>query len=695
MSGRSTNEFADLWSQVKERIQQGRPDGISEQITSVPEANRNQCTQFLLTKYIENCTEVAFVETLYILADGHHKHVDNCLLEILRQYPNLKIDRYQMSRILSDTNNSIVFEAFHVSLNKKCVLKLVGNDAQRNLQKIDAAQNEAVTLSRVQSIYVPQIYDCFAFRGFYCLILEFIHGETVESIVKREQHFSSYAFVRVALECLYGLRSIHEAGYVHRDIKPANIIRDDKFHPKIIDFGIAMAIGQSINESGISQFVETQSSLPSKPPEPENLPPYDIYGLGVTFYYMLSGRNVQNFPRTHNNPITPPLSDAHVHSKQLNDIVLSMISFGPTQRPTIETLIENFTELVLLFERDSNPEFCEIYAPSGRGHVNDNIVDATLCFDTGGLPLERDIKKQIESGDILDCAYSYSVDHGASHWIDLCDEEDYVAYWDSYNLLLKKADEIIDSFPEELLNQSPDVISIGPGNGHNDRLLLRAVYRAVEKYSGDHLYYYPMDVSLMLLSKTVHHVSKKWQFADKSRETLRIKVCEGNFRRIANFRDVFNHRPGPNVFFFLGNTLGNVSEEVKVLNGIKNAMKIGDILLLEVRLQSVLAEPGGKPSTQYALSFAPLKRLGIEYDSDYINVWRSKFSQIEETVSDIVTYRKATIEGKLYKDIKLSCINYYKEASIVSTLSSIGLELIQTFKTDHEILAMFVLRRVN
>lgn len=140
---------------------------------------------------------------------------------------------------------------------------------------------------------------------------------------------------------------------------------------------------------------------------------------------------------------------------------------------------------------------------------------------------------------------------------------------------------------------------VGTNNDHEGRLA-----RKVGRWTRSR-------VSPRMLSTAVKTVSRDPDLAG----CLKIKVADGNFENINAFRPIYDYRPAPNLLSFLGNTLGNVSNELNLLKRIKNAMQPDDIMLLEVRLATGNIELGGHESHQFGLSFAPLQRLGVLFDN--------------------------------------------------------------------------------
>jgi serine/threonine protein kinase len=162
---------------------------------------------------------------------------------------------------------------------------------------------EAKTLSRLGShSQIPQLLEYFELDGEFFLIQEYVPGLTLGQEVRELGIFSETKVKQFLREILPLLQYVHDRRVIHRDIKPANMIRcnlDGRL--VLIDFGavkeqLIMATEHSALRTSIStQFVGTVGFAP---PEQLSLRPMyasDIYALGVTCLYLLSGKSPPEF----------------------------------------------------------------------------------------------------------------------------------------------------------------------------------------------------------------------------------------------------------------------------------------------------------------------------------------------------------------------------------------------------------------
>lgn len=221
-------------------------------------------------------------------------------------------DRYRLLRPLGRGGFGITFLAQDVALpsNPLCVIKQLCPKVSNPIVLSRASERferEAKTLSNLGShAHIPQLLNYFADDGEFYLIQEYIRGRTLAREVK-SFGIQSEALVKQFLqEILPVLDYIHQHQVIHRDIKPPNIIRcQDDGRLVLIDFG---AVKEQIarlddfsHKQPTTQFVGTVGFAP---PEQLALRPTfasDIYAIGVTCLYLLTGRPPLEFeydPRT-------------------------------------------------------------------------------------------------------------------------------------------------------------------------------------------------------------------------------------------------------------------------------------------------------------------------------------------------------------------------------------------------------------
>ncbi len=211
-------------------------------------------------------------------------------------------DRYQILKVLGRGGFGITFLAKNVLLpeNSLCVIKQLSpkETSTQTLKKASLRfKKEAKTLAQLGShSQIPMLLDYFEENGDFYLVQEYFQGCTLAREVRRTGCKSEAEVKQFLQEFLPVLQYLHQHHIIHRDIKPQNLLRCE-FDKRLvlIDFGavkeeLAQACESSINQNTSTNFVGTMGFAP---PEQFCLRPVyasDIYALGVTCIYLLTGK---------------------------------------------------------------------------------------------------------------------------------------------------------------------------------------------------------------------------------------------------------------------------------------------------------------------------------------------------------------------------------------------------------------------
>ncbi len=157
--------------------------------------------------------------------------------------------------------------------------------------------NEAIVLQRLGNHeQIPRLLANFEERGEFYLVQEFIDGEDLRKEIDR-QLLSETEVIVFLQDVLKILDFVHQQGVIHRDIKPSNLIRRRRDRKIVlIDFGSVKEIGtMSFDSQGQQSYTQMVGTPVYMPPEQlDGRPVYssDIYALGRTAIYALTGRSL-------------------------------------------------------------------------------------------------------------------------------------------------------------------------------------------------------------------------------------------------------------------------------------------------------------------------------------------------------------------------------------------------------------------
>ncbi len=214
------------------------------------------------------------------------------------------LDQYVILEELGRGGMGRVYRAEHQTMHRIVALKILAPDLTRNDRARDMFLREVRAVAQLVHPNIVTAFDANQVGDRFYLVLEYVDGPNLDQLVKAQGPLSigqACDFIRQAAQ---GLQAAHVAGLVHRDIKPANILvqrRAADGSPglvKISDFGLAKLIDQSGDSPAGTILTKPNTVMGT----PDYLSPEqarcmhsldirsDLYSLGCTFYYLLTGQ---------------------------------------------------------------------------------------------------------------------------------------------------------------------------------------------------------------------------------------------------------------------------------------------------------------------------------------------------------------------------------------------------------------------
>ena len=237
---------------------------------------------------------------------------------------------------LSQRGKGGVYQALDFRLDppRLCVIKQGRSGGEVSWARKDGAwmlRNEAKTLASLAraGIEVPITYAKFKLRQNQYVVLEHIDGESLQSFLeKQETRLPVRRVIELARQITSLLTRIHRAGWLWLDCKPANLILTPQGKLRPLDFEGACPIKRPVSPTW---------QTPAFVAPPQNVIPdnsvstsEDIYALGVTCYYLLTG----HFPERSKKSYKPILGRRV--SREFRELIEKLLSIDPQRRPSID-----------------------------------------------------------------------------------------------------------------------------------------------------------------------------------------------------------------------------------------------------------------------------------------------------------------------------------------------------------------------
>ncbi|MFP4067963.1 MAG: serine/threonine-protein kinase [Spirochaetaceae bacterium] len=203
-----------------------------------------------------------------------------------------KIGKYKVVEQIASGGMGAVYKAEHPTLSRYVIIKKLTLRGDASMR--ERFRREAQIMMDFTSDYIVNVYDHFREGSSYYIVLEYVDGPSLETLLRRERYLPEHVALRVFRSCCRALQYAHQRGVVHRDIKPGNILISTEGQVKLVDFGVASIHGgeseQSLTREGMT--LGTPSYMPPEQYADSRTVDKraDIYAMGVMLYEMTTGK---------------------------------------------------------------------------------------------------------------------------------------------------------------------------------------------------------------------------------------------------------------------------------------------------------------------------------------------------------------------------------------------------------------------
>jgi len=237
-------------------------------------------------------------------------------------------NRYEIIKSVGEGGMANVYLAYDTILEREVAVKILRGDLSDDEKFIRRFQREANSASSLRHPNVVEMYDVGEDKGRYFIVMEYVAGKTLKSLIKKRGALNLSEAIDIMLQLTSGIVCAHNSFIIHRDIKPQNVLILEDGRVKITDFGIAMAL----NNNELTQTNSVMGSVHYLPPEQASgsgsTIKSDIYSLGIIMYELLTGK----VPFKGENAV-------EIAIKHMKDPIPSVCSSNPSIPQSVENII--------------------------------------------------------------------------------------------------------------------------------------------------------------------------------------------------------------------------------------------------------------------------------------------------------------------------------------------------------------------
>jgi len=281
--------------------------------------------------------------------------------------------RYEIIKRTNKGGMGAIYKARDTKLDYICAVKELldsGGTPEEQKKSAERFKNEAKLLARLDHPNLPRVSDYFVSHDRYYLVMNFIEGEDLESILKKEGKpgLPEHLVIKWAVEVLKVLIYLHSHNppVIYRDIKPSNIMVHKDGRIILIDFGIARII---YPDGGTQTTVGTDGYAPEEQYYGKVEPASDLYALGATMHHLLTGVTPLPFK------FDPPVTIVPSLSPEVESVVMKALREKPKDR------FSSAEEMLLALDfnktKDITPPVIK-YIPSGIWKLQESNTSVKL-----------------------------------------------------------------------------------------------------------------------------------------------------------------------------------------------------------------------------------------------------------------------------------------------------------------------------
>ncbi len=203
--------------------------------------------------------------------------------------------KYRIVRELGRGGMGVVYQAVHKVMDRPIAIKVINPSVLSHPDALPRFQGEVRAAARLDHPNIVRALDADQVGNLHLLVMEYVEGKNLDDLVRARGRLPILNACNYVLQAALGLQHAFEQGMVHRDIKPGNLVLTPRGQVKILDFGLARLRDTGVQSGrlttidsfmGTPEYVSPEQATDARTADTRA----DIYSLGCTLFYLLTGR---------------------------------------------------------------------------------------------------------------------------------------------------------------------------------------------------------------------------------------------------------------------------------------------------------------------------------------------------------------------------------------------------------------------
>ncbi len=248
--------------------------------------------------------------------------------------------RYEIKSLIGTGGMANVYMAYDMQNDCIVALKMLKDEHKNDGEFLRRFEREAQAVLMLSHPNIVSSYDVGSDGNLHYIALEYVEGDTLKEIIKKQGTLSPKVAIGIACQVLDALQRAHECGIIHRDVKPQNVIITLAGKAKLTDFGIARDASSTTRTFAGTSVIGSVHYISPEQAKGDNVTEEsDVYSCAIMLYEMLtgevpfSGDNSVAIAIKHlQEEIAQPIRMNPKIPRSLSDVIVKAASKAPGER---------------------------------------------------------------------------------------------------------------------------------------------------------------------------------------------------------------------------------------------------------------------------------------------------------------------------------------------------------------------------